>query len=119
MLRIALQAFGRRSAAWFAGRDWQRRLPRLPDGGGRLNAYSILQSELSDAGAKRHAVSVTGIGQHYPDGNPLLFSLPNLLPSDLGLGLKRSLFGNTGLLAALGILTPHLRADTTAKQSVD
>jgi len=31
------------------------------------------------------------------------------LQSDLGLGLKRYLFGNSGLLAAFGILTPHLR----------
>src|SRR5712692_1317990 len=109
MIRVTLQAFGRRPTAWFARWGWQRGLSRLPDGCRRLDAYRILQSELGDGGAEWRAVSIASVGQYHSYRDPLFDHLPNLLQSNLRLGLKFRLFGDSGLLAALGILAPHLR----------
>jgi hypothetical protein len=64
---------------------------------------------LGERSAKRRAVSIAGVGQHYACGDLLFHCLPDLLQSNFWLGLKLNLFRNPGLLAARGILAPHLR----------
>src|SRR5260370_4365638 len=108
MIRVALQAFGRRPTAWFARWGWQRGLSRLPDGCRRLDAYRILQSELGDGGAEWRAVSIASVGHYHSYRDPLFDHLPNLLQSNLPLGLKFRPFADSCLLPALGILAPHL-----------
>ena len=49
------------------------------------------------------------IGQYHSHGTCCCNRLPNLLQSNLWLGLKLNPFGNSCLLAAFGILTPHFR----------
>ena len=84
-------------------------LPRFPDCGVRLNAYYILQPELGEVRAELRAVPITRICQYHSHGNLLLHRLPNLLQSNLWLGLKLNLFRNARLSAAFGILAPHFR----------
>ena len=55
------------------------------------------------------ALPITRIRQYHSHGNPLLPRLPNLLQSNLWLGLKRNPFRNARLSAASGILAPYLR----------
>ena len=59
--------------------------------------------------AERRAVPIAGIRQHHSRRNLLFHRLPDLLQSNLRLGLKLNLFRNPSLLAALGILAPHFR----------
>src|SRR5437879_2072100 len=109
MVRIPLQALGGRTPAWFP--CWRRQglLPRSPDRRRRLDAHYILQSALGEGGAEWCAVSIAGVRQNHSYGNLLFQRLPNLLQSNLWLGLKLDRFGNSGLPASVGILAPHLR----------
>jgi hypothetical protein len=53
------------------------------------------------------ALSIPRIGQHHSYGNLLLHRLPNLLQSNLWLGLKLDLFRNARVSTTLGVLTPY------------
>jgi hypothetical protein len=109
MVRITLQALGGSTPTWFS--RWRRQglLPRFPDGGVRFNAYRILQSELSEGRAELRALPITRVCQYNSHWNLPLHCLPNLLQSNLWLGLKRNPFRNARLSAAFGILAPYFR----------
>src|SRR5258705_176418 len=92
MVRIALQALGRRTPTWFSRWRRQGSLSRFPDCGVRLNAYYILQAELGNVRAKLRAFPITRIGQNLSRRHFLLQRLPNLLQRDLWLGLKLNPF---------------------------
>src|SRR5215471_9637902 len=106
MVRIASQALSRCTATRFSCGCRQGLLPRFPDGGIRLNAHHILQSELRKIRAKLRSLSITRICQHYPSGNLLLPRLPNLLQSNLRLGLKLDLLRHARLSTAFRLLAP-------------
>ena len=109
MTRLALQALGGPTATWLARGYGQGLLPWFPDGGVRLNAHDILQSELREIRTKLCALPITRVRQHHSHRNLLLHRLPNLLQSNLWLGLKPNLFRDARWFTACRILAPHFR----------
>src|SRR5437764_14042390 len=109
MVRITLQALGGRTPTWFSRCSRQGLFPRFPDRGVRFNTYRILQSELSEGRAELRALPITRICQYNSQWHLPLHRLPNLLQSNLWLGLKPNLFRNASLSAAFGILPPYFR----------
>src|SRR6266478_1263536 len=109
MVSIALQALGGRTPTWLSCWCGQGLLPWFPDCGVGLHAHYILQSELSEGSAKLCALPITRICQYHSHGILPLHRLPNLLQSNVWLGLKCNLLRNARLLAAFGILAPHFR----------
>ena len=109
MVGMASQALGGYTSTWLARRCRQGLFSRFPNGGVRLNAHNILQSQVSQIRTKLRALSVTRIRQHHSNGNLPLDRLPNLLHRHLWLGWKGHSFRDPGLPAAGRILTPHFR----------
>src|SRR5687767_7838099 len=87
MVCIPPQALGRRTLTWFSLRRWQRFLPRFPDRGVRLNADSVLQTQLGKIQAELSALSITCICQDHSHRDLLRHRLANLLHSNRWLGL--------------------------------
>src|ERR1017187_4835858 len=109
MICIALQARRSCSMAWFSRRGRQGVFSRFPPTWGSFNTSYIIPSQVGCAGAEVRIVPIPCIGQYHSHRNLLLQRLPNLLQGNLRLGLKLHSFGNPGLPAAFGVLTPHLR----------
>src|SRR5215831_10706160 len=109
MIGGASQTLGYSPTARLARRSRQGLLSRLPDGGRRLDAYHIGQSELGEGSAKWRAVSVAGVCQYHAYGKLLLQRFADLLQRNLRLGLELNPLRNAGPLAPLRIPAPHLR----------
>ena len=109
MVGMASQALGGRTATWLARGCGQGLFSRFPNGGVRLHAHHIWQSQLSQIRTKLRALSVTRIRSYHSHGNLPLDRLPNLLHSNLWLGWKGHSFRDPDLLATGRILTPHFR----------
>jgi hypothetical protein len=106
---MALQALGGCTPTWLARGCGQGLLPWFPDGGVRLHAHDLLQSELREIRTKWCALPITRIRSYHSHGNLPLDRLPNLLQCNLWLGLKPNLFRDARWFPAGRILAPHFR----------
>jgi hypothetical protein len=74
-----------------------------------LHPHDIRHFHLGQSQAELGIVAVPGIGQHHALWNASLVDSPNLLQSNVWLGLKLDILGNTSLLPSFSVLDPNVR----------
>ena len=87
MVRGPLQE-PRRSSHFSSWLGWQGLFARLPDCHRALHAHNILQSEFGESVAKLGVDAVGRVGQNNPAIHLRCHRCPDLVQSDLRLGLK-------------------------------